>query len=134
MKRVHVVAGVIYGEDGRILIACRPIDTHKGGLWEFPGGKLDPGETPREALVRELREELAIEVVSCEPLTEIRHDYPEKSVLLDFWSVTEFRGEPAGNEGQPIEWVTLASLVDYQFPEANQTVVELLLESSMFDV
>lgn len=128
MKRIHVVAGVIYDNDGRILLARRPNHTHKGGLWEFPGGKLDQGETRREALVRELREELAIEVTVCEPLVEVRHDYPEKSVLLDFWEVRAFDGEPVGNEGQPIVWVAPVQLAEYSFPEANRSVVEFLVK------
>lgn len=130
MKRIHVVAGIIYGQDGRLLIAKRPDHLHKGGLWEFPGGKVDDGESAREALVRELHEELAIEVVHCRPFTEIHHDYPDKHVFLDFWKVTTFNGQPHGNEGQPIEWVTLDQLTEYQFPEANEPVVTKLVDEA----
>ncbi|WIO74865.1 8-oxo-dGTP diphosphatase MutT [Porticoccaceae bacterium LTM1] len=130
MKRIHVVAGIIYGQDGRLLIAKRPDHLHKGGLWEFPGGKVDEGESAREALVRELREELAIDVVHCRPFTEIHHDYPDKQVFLDFWKVTTFNGQPHGNEGQPTKWVTLNQLCGYDFPEANEPVVTKLVDEA----
>lgn len=127
MKRVHVVAGIIYGKNGQVLIAKRADHLHKGGLWEFPGGKVDEGESARQALVRELREELAIETTACQPFMEIHHDYPDKQVHLDFWKVTGFEGDPVGNEGQPIEWVATEKLMNYPFPEANQPVVESIV-------
>ena len=120
---VHVAVGVILGNDGRILIAKRPDKTHQGGLWEFPGGKVEPGETLAAALKRELLEELCIEVLATQPLIKIRHDYGDKVVLLDVHKVTEFTGEPRGNEGQPIAWVTRQSLCDYEFPMANRPII-----------
>ena len=132
MNRIHVVAAIIrgesYGKNGQILIAKRADHLHKGGLWEFPGGKVDAGETPRQALVRELREELAIETTACQPFMAIQHDYPDKQIHLNFWKVTDFDGEPIGNEGQPVQWVALENLPDYPFPEANQPIVERLNE------
>lgn len=121
---VHVAAAVIHRGDGSILIARRPVHVHQGGLWEFPGGKVEGGETVTQALARELCEELAIQVVAAEPLLVVRHDYPDKAVLLDVWCVTEFAGEPVGNEGQPLCWVGVAQLRDYPFPEANQPIIE----------
>ncbi len=123
MKRVHVAAAVIRGGDGRVLIARRPETAHQGGLWEFPGGKVEGGETVRAALVRELREELAIEVAAACRLIQIRHDYPDKHVLLDVWEVTRFDGEPQGAEGQPLAWVAADALPLYAFPAANQAIV-----------
>ena len=122
-KVIHVAAGVIVNERGEVLVAKRPDHTHQGGLWEFPGGKLESGEAPREALIRELREELAIRVEHCRPLICIRHDYTDKAVLLDVWKVTAFSGEPRGNEGQPVQWVAPARLADLAFPAANVPIV-----------
>lgn len=120
---VHVAVGVIVGKDGAILIAKRPDKTHQGGLWEFPGGKVEDSETLFDALKRELREELAIEITATEPLIKIRHDYGDKVVLLDVHKVTEFSGQPQGNEGQPIQWVAPSSLHEYNFPAANHPII-----------
>lgn len=123
MKRIHVAAAVIRGVDGRILIARRADDQHQGGLWEFPGGKLEAGETVRAALDRELEEELGIRPTLARPLLQVRHDYPDKEVLLDVWEVSSFVGEPHGAEGQPLAWVAPRQLVDYPFPAANRPIV-----------
>ncbi|AVO54194.1 Nudix family hydrolase [Ectopseudomonas mendocina] len=123
MKRVHVAAAVILAEDGRILIAKRPDDKHQGGLWEFPGGKVEEGEDVRVALARELEEELGIRPTAARPLIQVRHDYPDKQVLLDVWEVSAFSGEPHGAEGQPLAWVTQRELLDYEFPAANRPIV-----------
>lgn len=123
MKRIHVAAAVIRGADGRILIARRGETQHQGGLWEFPGGKVEDGEAVETALARELREELGIEVTAARPLIKIRHDYPDKQILLDVWEVNAFTGEPHGAEGQPLAWVSPRELADYEFPEANRPIV-----------
>lgn len=123
MKRVHVAAAVIRGVDGRILIARRPEDKHQGGLWEFPGGKVEEGEGVRAALDRELEEELGIRPQAARPLIQIRHDYPDKQVLLDVWEVSTFSGEPHGAEGQPLAWVSERQLLEYEFPAANKPIV-----------
>lgn len=127
VKRIHVVAAIIIDAQQRVLIARRHQHLHQGGLWEFPGGKLEPGETALQALQREIREELALEVVSASLFQQITHDYPDKSVLLEFWQVTEFSGEARGIEGQPIAWVALNELRNFEFPAANVPVVEALL-------
>lgn len=123
MKRVHVAAAVIRGLDGLILLAKRPVDKHQGGLWEFPGGKVEDGESVQHALARELEEELGIVPLSSRPLIQVRHDYPDKHVLLDVWEVTAFTGEPHGAEGQALAWVSPKQLNDYEFPEANKPIV-----------
>lgn len=127
MKRIHVVAGVIeqgsHDHSGEILLARRLDHVHQGGKWEFPGGKVESGEEPSVALARELKEELDIDVTQAEPLIRIRHDYPDKSVLLDVWRVTAFTGEARGVEGQEVRWVTRNALVDYEFPAANVPIV-----------
>lgn len=123
MKRVHVAAAVIRGADGKILIAKRADTQHQGGLWEFPGGKVEAEETVEAALARELNEELGITVTASRPLIQIHHDYVDKHVLLDVWEVSAFTGEPHGAEGQPLRWVTARELADYEFPAANRPIV-----------
>jgi len=125
-KLVHVAVGVIVNTDGKILIAKRPLSAHQGGLWEFPGGKVDAGETIEQALVRELHEELAIDVLASQPLIQIRHHYPDKSVLLDVHKITEFLGAPIGNEGQPIQWVDAKELNNFEFPAANRPIISAI--------
>eukprot|EP01137_Pigoraptor_chileana_P016793 Opistho-2@73895 len=101
VKRVHVAAAVIRDDSGKILIARRADTQHQGGLWEFPGGKVEADESVECALARELQEELGIVVGAARPLIKVRHDYPDKQVLLDVWEVSSFSGEPHGAEGQP---------------------------------
>lgn len=126
MPIIRVVAAVIL-RDNQVLIAKRPLDKHKGGYWEFPGGKIEAHETPEAALTRELAEELDIRINQCQSFSEVEFDYPEKTVSLKFFLVTEFKGEPQGLEGQAIRWVSVQDLANYQFPEANQSVVEQLM-------
>jgi len=129
---VHVAAAAIFDERGRVLIARRPVHVHQGGLWEFPGGKVEASETVREALARELHEELGINVQQARPLIRVRHDYSDKSVLLDVWRVDGFGGEALsvslfvarrGREGQPLVWVQPHELSGYDFPAANIPIV-----------
>lgn len=126
MQPVHVAVGVILDASQNILLTRRPADVHQGGLWEFPGGKFEPGESLELALARELREELDVEPLRTSPLIEIRHDYGDKSVLLDVHLVWEFSGEPRGLEGQPMVWVPAGELGDYDFPEANKPIIPAL--------
>jgi len=124
--QVHVAVGVITNASGEILIAKRADHLHQGGLWEFPGGKVEVTESVRQALTRELKEELDIDAQVFSPLIEIRHDYADKSVFLDVWHITEFYGEPKGLEGQPLQWVSVTNLNKYQFPQANQSIITAL--------
>lgn len=130
-KRIHVVAGVIYNPTKQqVLIAKRPDHLHQGGLWEFPGGKVADGESPEQALQRELMEELAIEVSDCSPFLLTEHDYKDKLIVLDVWAVNGFTGQPKGNEGQRICWVDIGALNGYQFPAANYAVLEKVVADS----
>lgn len=144
-QRVQVVAAVIRGPDGRVLLAQRPQHKHQGGLWEFPGGKVEPGETEVEALQRELHEELGLRAEAQTPLIRIRHDYPDKSVELSVWQVTGWSGESygaaaddamgsvqadtiaasalQGREGQPVRWVAPDDFLRLPFPAANGPIV-----------
>ncbi|WP_373083932.1 8-oxo-dGTP diphosphatase MutT [Zhongshania sp.] len=126
--RVHVAVGVVFNPLGDILIARRANDAHQGGLWEFPGGKVEAGEGVCDALARELHEELGIhiELASCRSLIEINHDYGDKRVCLDVWLVSRFSGEAIGREGQPLRWVSPQALSDYVFPAANVAIVEAI--------
>ena len=128
MQRLHVVIGVILNENRQVCIAQRANDAHLGGLWEFPGGKVETGESPEAALSRELHEELGIHVSCAEPMLTVDYDYPEDNryVTLDFWKVTGFRGQASGMEGQPVKWVGISQLECYPFPKANQPVLALL--------
>lgn len=126
---LHVAVGVIRGIEGKILLAQRHPDAHQGGLWEFPGGKVEAGESVQGALERELQEELGIRVLHCEPLIQVRHHYPDRSVLLDVWEVLDHSGEPHGNEGQPLAWVEphqLGAAGGYPLPAANLAIVKAL--------
>lgn len=118
-----VVAAVIRGPDGRILIARRAANADQGGLWEFPGGKLEPGESQLAGLRRELREELGIVVTAAAPLLHVSHRYPHRQVHLQVFEVTAWQGEPTGCEGQPLRWVAPDELLAHAFPAANLPIV-----------
>ena len=120
---LHVAVGVIKDCDDNILISLRHDTAHQGGLWEFPGGKVEAGETVEQALTRELKEELDISVKQLTPLIQIKHRYTDLNVLLDVWTVTRFTGMPRGCEGQEINWVSPDQLRDYAFPAANAPIV-----------
>ena len=124
MKTIHVAVGIIYNLQQQILIAKRAEHKHQGGCWEFPGGKVETGENVRQALDRELEEELGIEVVTASPLMTVNHNYNDKQILLDVWQVTEFTGTARGNEGQAVRWITIEEFGNYQFPAANQGIIE----------
>jgi len=132
-KIVHVAVGVIFDSQKNILIAKRSDDQHQGGLWEFPGGKVEAGETVQQALARELDEEVGIQCSPdlMTPLIQIPFHYPDKSVYLDVWNVFEgnagdFR-TAHGKEGQPVVWAPLAELSDYEFPAANKAILNALI-------
>ena len=124
-KVVHVAVGVIVRQQ-QVLLALRSNKQHQGGKWEFPGGKVEPDETVAQALTRELLEEVAINVTETSSFMQLEYAYPEKTVLLDIYLVTDFTGEPHGLEGQPLQWVNIADLSSIEFPDANQPIVERL--------
>jgi len=119
MSLVHVAVGVILNADRKVLITRRAQHAHQGGLWEFPGGKIETGESLTDALTRELREELGIVIGRTSALLEVRHDYGDKTVLLDVHVVWEFSGEAHPLEDQPLAWVAPQELDRYAFPAAN---------------
>lgn len=126
MSPIHVAVAVIQDDRGRVLLSQRPEHVHQGGLWEFPGGKVESGETLSQALKRELREELNIEVTNHQPLIRVTHHYSDKSVVLDVHRVTGFNGTPEGLEGQPLSWTTVEGIRDYPLPAADRPIVTAL--------
>lgn len=124
-RPLHVAVGVIE-QDGRILITRRAEELHQGGKWEFPGGKVEAGESVQEALARELEEELGICPESVSPLIRIPWRYHDRHVLLDVWRVSRFSGIPHAREGQPMSWVALDQIEDLNFPAANQPIIRAL--------
>lgn len=129
-ERVHVAVAVLRNDRGEVLLTRRHAGAHQGGLWEFPGGKVEVGESIDAALRREIAEELGVSVQRHESLLDIRHDYPDKQVLLEVREVLEFAGEPRPLEGQPMRWVPCGQLGDYEFPRANAPIVECLLRGT----
>ena len=125
-KRVEVAVGLVFNEHGQILIAQRPAHTSHPGFWEFPGGKIESGETAEQGLVRELQEEVGITPLIYTALKEVPYDYATKKVLLKVFRIESFEGEPYGAEGQVIRWVNIAELKDYQFPAANKIIMSEL--------
>jgi 8-oxo-dGTP diphosphatase len=135
LPQLHVAVGVIIRQQGlqkQVLLALRSSKQHQGGKWEFPGGKVESGETVEAALGRELQEELAITVLQAEPFMQLNYTYPERRVNLDIWLVTAFNGTPAGLEGQPLQWANVSDLAAISFPDANQPIVERLQQQFSF--
>lgn len=126
MKRVHVMVAVLRDVDGRVLVNQRPAGKMQAGRWEFPGGKLEEGETREAGLRRELREELGISLQSATPLIRIRHDYPHLHVLLDVFEIEDWRGEPAGLEGQALKWVEPDALLNEDILEADFPIIQAI--------
>ena len=131
-ETILVVAGVLRDEEGRVLLARRHPSSHQGGLWEFPGGKVEPGEGAEQALQRELQEELGVEPLRSRPLIRVAHDYGDRRVVLDTWLVERWRGHPRGREGQPLEWAGPAALEDYPMPPADRPIVTALRLPSVY--
>lgn len=129
-KPVHVAVGVIENADGAVYISRRLDHLHQGGKWEFPGGKVEAGETVYNALCRELLEECTITVQQAVPFTVVAHNYGDKQVVLDVWRVTAFSGDIGQAEGQLWRWVAPHELVAYAFPEANQAIVAMLTDTA----
>jgi 8-oxo-dGTP diphosphatase len=120
------VAAALYDARGQVLIAERPPGKHMAGRWEFPGGKIEPAESEADALKRELREELGVEVTTAHPLLVLRHDYGDRRVEISMWIVERYAGEPRGLDGQRLKWVQPAGLLDEDVLEADRPFIEAL--------
>ncbi len=125
---ILVAAGVLRDASGRVLIAQRPDGKHAAGFWEFPGGKIQAGESPLQALCRELAEEIGIVVSAATPLMTFRHSYPERVVELQVFEVSHYSGEPRGLEGQALRWVAVDALGSVGLLEADQPIAAVLVE------
>ena len=121
--RIHVAAAALADGEERVLLTRRPDHVHQGGLWEFPGGKLEPEESVAGGLARELREELGIRVEASEPLIRVRHDYGDRRILLDVHRVLRFSGIPHGREGQPMRWLHPDAMRLDELPAADRPIV-----------
>ena len=126
MNIVHVAVAVIKNRQGQFFIAQRPKRSHQGGLWEFPGGKIESNETVLDALNRELFEEVGITFSQASPLIRIHHHYDDKSVLLDVWCVDEYSGKALGKEGQKTCWIKPDEFYLYDFPVANLPIIQAI--------
>ena len=124
--QVRVVAAVLYDERQQVLVTQRPAGKSMAGHWEFPGGKVEPGESDAEALRRELCEQVGIEGISASLLEELTHEYPERRVVLSVWMVSEYAGVPAALERQPLRWSAAAQLRTLDMLPADWPIVERL--------
>ncbi|MGH8111189.1 MAG: 8-oxo-dGTP diphosphatase MutT [Rhodanobacteraceae bacterium] len=127
---IEVAAGILTDAHGRVLLIQRLPGKHLAGLWEFPGGKLEPGETVEQALARELDEELGVEVLAAVSLISVPWRYPEKSVFLHACRVTAWRGEVTAREGNPVRWVAVRDLDTEVMPPADVAIVDALRAST----
>jgi 8-oxo-dGTP diphosphatase len=122
----QVAVAVIVNQMQQVCISLRHKDAHQGGLWEFPGGKIEQNESIEQALVREIKEELNLDISSSRPLITITHQYADKKVRLHVNKILDYQGEATGVEGQAVKWVPVSELSDYEFPEANAPIIKSL--------
>ena len=129
MELVLVAACALVDADGRVLIAQRPVGKSMAGLWEFPGGKVEPGERPEQTLIRELDEELGITVLEAclSPLTFASHAYPDFHLLMPLYICRRWEGSVTAREGQKVAWVRPNRLRDYPMPPADEPLIAHLL-------
>ena len=131
---IHVVAGILSDADDRLLVAQRPPDKHLAGTWEFPGGKVDQGESAQDALRRELHEELGIDVGALRPVIGIPWRYAQQSIFLDVYRVLDYAGEPHGRETQALRWCRVEELRTLDMPPADRPVVTALRLPSFYAI
>jgi 8-oxo-dGTP diphosphatase len=129
---LHVAVAVITNTAGEVLVTRRLPHVDQGDRWEFPGGKVEPGEGVRQALAREIEEEVGLNIEAARPLIRLRHDYPARSVFLDVWRVTAYRGEARGREGQRLDWRAPHTLDPVEFPAANTAIITALKLPSLY--
>jgi len=127
MNKIRVAVAVVINSDNKVLIAKRHQHLHQGGKWEFPGGKVEKDESAQDALIRELKEEVDLNIHDSIPMMVLDYDYGDKFVSLDVWIVKNFDGVARGAEQQEIRWVDIALVNEFNFPNANQPIVDSLL-------
>jgi len=124
----HVIIGILINSEKKILVAQRLSHQIKAGFWEFPGGKVEEGESAFKALQREFLEEIGVQISQAEPWVKFDYVYPHKHVLLDVWFIKDFSGMPIGAEGQPIRWISANEMTNLSFPEGNKIIIEKLID------
>ena len=127
MKILQISVGIIRNTAGEIYITQRAADAHMAHKWEFPGGKIEAGETPQDAVIRELQEEVGISATSLHQFDKLEYQFPDRHITLWFWLVDGWEGEPWGKEGQPGRWIAQQDLVADEFPPANAPIIEKLI-------
>ena len=120
---VHVAVAVIVNDSGEVCISLRHKDVHQGGLWEFPGGKIEQGETVEQALKREIKEELNLSILTSRPLIKINYNYPDISVCLHVQTVKSYSGQAVSVGSQIVKWVNVSHLSNFNFPVANKPII-----------
>ena len=125
MKVIDISIAIVRDKK-KYLIALRPSDSHQGGKWEFPGGKVESGESAETSMLRELYEEVGLTATQLQLFDKLYFDYGDKQLNLSFFLIEAFSGQATGKEGQPIKWVTKDELQSYDFPDANKTVIAKL--------
>jgi 8-oxo-dGTP diphosphatase len=125
-KTILVVVGILLRENNQVFIARRSDQVHMGGRWEFPGGKVEEGESLDQALARELQEEIDVTPLKTSHFCTLEYEYDIKNVKLECFLIHEFKGEPISKEGQPIRWIHQSELTHYDFPDANQALITRL--------
>ena len=125
---LHVIAALIRhpADADKVLISRRPKGKHLEDLWEFPGGKMERGESRFQALQREIHEELGIHVITAQPFQSVFHRYQDKNIHLDVWELVKYHGQPEGREGQEIQWVSLNDLSSFEFPDADKPILSAM--------
>ncbi len=126
MKRIEVAVGVVFNEAGKVLVGQRVVKDRYFEKWEFPGGKLEVGESVQQALIREFQEETGITIKASEPLMRVEHDYPDRHVLLHVHTINDFSGDVCALEGQALKWVSISELKELDFLQGNQVILERL--------
>lgn len=126
MEVINISIAIVKDPKENFLIALRPPNSHQGGKWEFPGGKVELNESPEEAMLRELYEEVGLTATQYQLFDKLFFDYGDKQLNLSFYLIEKFTGHALSNEGQPLKWVTKVALNSYDFPDANKTVIAKL--------
>lgn len=129
MKTLHIAVGIIRNPDNEIFITRRAADAHMANKLEFPGGKIEVGETPEQGLIRELQEEVGITPIEPTLFEKLEYAFPDRHITLWFWLVERWEGKPWGKEGQPGQWIATAALKADEFPPANVPVIEKLMQN-----
>ena len=130
MKSLNIAVGIIRNPQGEIYITRRAADAHMANKWEFPGGKIEDGETPEQAMLRELQEEVGITPIAASLFDKREHQFSDRHITVWFWLVERWKGDPWGKEGQPGEWIAQSELDVSKFPPVNAPVIEMLLQDT----